>query len=327
MGVRRRAALAGLLAAPFLPKSHAWAQSGYPDRPIRFVLGFPPGGSADLTARALSEEIKKQRGWTLVLEHKPGAGANIASEVVAKAAPDGYTILLGGNFSHAINPTLYRRLNFDTEKDFVPITRVTDGTQIICVNPALGVKTLRELIDKVKAEPGKHNYATAGAGTPQHLAGAMLNKAAGIDMVHVPFRGGAPALQAVLAGDVMVYIATPPVVLSHTRAGRLTALSVVSAERSPVMPEIPGARESGLEDYDFTGWFAVWGPAGMPDPIVRILFEAFVQAAQSPSVVSLWEREGQRPSLSASPAEFGEFVRRERVRWAEAVTVSGAVVE
>jgi tripartite-type tricarboxylate transporter receptor subunit TctC len=322
-----RRALVALGSAALASLAAPVSAQTFPDRPIRFVIGFPPGGSADLTARALAEEIKKQRGWTVVIEHKPGAGANIATDFVSKAPADGYTVLIGGNYSHAINPTLYGKLSFDVDKDFVPITRLTNSTALIVVHQSLGVKTLKELIAKVKAEPGKHNYATSGAGTPQHLSGAMLNKLAGLDMEHIAFKGGAPAMQAVLSGDVKIYIATAPAALAQVRAGKVDAVAVTSAKPLRTLPGIPGAEEAGLPGYDYSGWFGAWAPAKTPAPIVKALYDAIVQAAQGEAVRSLWEREGQEASTSASPEAFGEFVKSEQKVWSEAVKASGAKVE
>jgi tripartite-type tricarboxylate transporter receptor subunit TctC len=316
----------GAFALAFVPLAAAYAQS-FPQQPIRFVIGFPPGGSADLTARAVAEEIRKQRGWNVIVEHKPGYGANLATEFVAKAAPDGYTVLIGGNYSHAINPTLYTKLNFNAQKDFAPITRLTNSTTLIVVNPSLGVNSLRELIDKVKAEPGKHNYATSGAGTPQHLAGAMLNKAAGLDMQHVAFKGGAPAMQAMLVGDIDIYVSTAPVALTHVRSGKVKALAVTSAKRLRTLPDIPGAEEAGLKGYDYGGWFGAWAPAGTPEPVIKALFEAITAAARSDSVRQIWEAEGQESSVSQSPAAFAEFVKEEAKSWGEAVRAAGARVD
>jgi tripartite-type tricarboxylate transporter receptor subunit TctC len=322
-----RGACAVLGAFALLPAATVAHAQSFPQQPIRFVIGFPPGGSADLTARAIAEEIRKQRGWNVIVEHKPGYGANLASEAVAKAAPDGYTVLIGGNYSHAINPTLYRKLNFDAQKDFIPVTRLTNSTALIVVHPALGANSLRELIEKVKAEPGKHNYATSGAGTPQHLAGAMLNKAAGLDMQHVAFKGGAPAMQAMLTGDIRIYVSTAPVALTHVRSGAVKALAVTSAKRLRTMPDIPGAEEAGLKGYDYGGWFGAWVPAGTPQPVVDALFSAITEAAKGQSVRTIWEREGQEASLSESPAAFAAFVAEEAKRWGEAVHAAGAKVE
>src|SRR6266568_3041755 len=222
--IARRALEVILLA--FASTAIAWAQ-GYPDRPLRLVVGFPPGGSGDFLARIIAEELTREIGQPVVVDNRPGAASNIAAEHVAHAAPDGHTILLAGNFSHAINPWLYK-LSWDPHRDFTPITEVALMSIIVCVAPQRGIHSIKELIAKVKSEPGKWFYASPGNGTSQHLAGAELNRITGMDMQHVPFKGGAPSLQAVLAGDVQVMIGTTPVVLPQIRAGKLVPLAPIT---------------------------------------------------------------------------------------------------
>ena len=219
MATRRRFAAAGAFALAASGRS-AWAQAGWPAaRPIRLVVGFPPGGSGDFIARTLAEPLGREIGQTILVDNRPGAGSNIASENVARSEPDGHSLLLGGNFSHAVNPALYRRVPFDPVADFTAITRLTALPTVIAVRPETGVTTLAQLLERARAEPGRWSYATPGNGTPSHLAGAMLAKVAGLDLTHVPFRGGAPSVTAVLAGDVRVLIGTPPVALPQVRGG------------------------------------------------------------------------------------------------------------
>src|SRR5258705_1428567 len=213
----------------------AWAQ-GYPDRPLRLVVGFPPGGSGDFLARIIADELTREIVQPVVVDNKPGAGSNIAAEHVARAASDGYTILLAGNFTHAINPWLYKNLSWDPHRDFTPITEVALMSIIVCVTPERGIRSMKELIARVRSEPGKWFYASPGNGTSQHLAGAELNRLAGTDMQHVPFKGGAPSLQAVLAGDVQVMIGTTPAVLPPIRAGQRLALTLMPRAAPPQLP-------------------------------------------------------------------------------------------
>jgi len=302
------------------------AQS-FPERPIRLVVGFPPGGSGDFIARNMGEEMNRLLNRQIIVDNRPGAGANIASEIVMRATPDGYTILLGGSFSHAVNPALYRKLPFDVEKDFAPITKVANFTTIIAVNPTLQVNTLKELIAKAKAEPGKLTYSSPGSGTPSHMAGAMFNIVAGTDIVHVPFKGGAPQLLATLAGDVPIIIGTPPVALPQIRAGKLRALSLTTRKSSAIIPGIPGAEEAGLAGYDVGGWWGLWAPARTPPAVINRLFDMARKVLGSPPVQERLAREGLEIETSGSPQEFAAFIHTEIPYWAKVVKESKATAD
>jgi tripartite-type tricarboxylate transporter receptor subunit TctC len=322
------AALALAAAVPRRSAAQPAAATAWPAaRPIRLVVGFPPGGSGDFLARTLGEPLGRELGQTIVVDNRPGAGSNIASEHVARSEPDGYTLLLGGNFSHAVNPAMFRRVPFDPVGDFTPVTRISDLPTIIAIHPASGVTTLAQLLDRIRAQPGRWNYATPGNGTPSHLAGAMLAKVTGLEITHVPFRGGAPSLQAVLAGDVQILIGTPPVVLPQSRAGRLTTLALTTREPSQVIPEVPGAEAAGLPGLDIAGWWGLWGPAGLPPAIRDRLFEAVRALLAQPAVQDRLAQEGLRALPSESPAAFDTFIRREIPFWAQVVRDAGAVVE
>lgn len=322
----RRLAL-GLALAGLAPQRAARPQPAFPSRPIRLVVGFPPAGSGDFLARTLAEPLGRELGQTVLVDNRPGAGANLASEFVARAEPDGHTILLGGNFSHAVNPVLYRQLPFDPLRDFTAITKVSELPTIIAIDPRLGITTLAALIERVRAEPGRWNYATPGNGTPSHLAGAKLAKVAGISLTHVPFRGGAPAIQAVLAGDVQLTIGTPPVVLPQARAGRVLALALTTRRASPVIPDIPGTETAGLPALDIAGWWGFWGPAKLP-PVARArLFEATVKVLAEAAVRDRLAGEGLEVATSASPEAFDGYIAREIPFWAAAVRDAGATLE
>jgi tripartite-type tricarboxylate transporter receptor subunit TctC len=322
------ATLALAAAAPRRSAAQPAAAAAWPAaRPIRLVVGFPPGGSGDFLARTLGEPLGRELGQTIVVDNRPGAGSNIATEHVARSEPDGYTLLLGGNFSHAVNPAMFRRVPFDPLGDFTPVTRISDLPTIIAVNPASGITTLTQLLDRIRVQPGRWNYATPGNGTPSHLAGGMLAKATGLEITHVPFRGGAPSLQAVLAGDVQILIGTPPVVLPQSRAGRLTALALTTREPSPVIPEVPGAEAAGLRGLDIAGWWGLWGPPRLPPAIRDRLFEATRALLAQPAVQERLAQEGLRALPSESPAEFDAFLRREIPFWAGVVKDAGAVAE
>ena len=323
-----------LLAAPFAlaaASQQATAQSGaaWPaGRPIRLVVGFPPGGSGDFLARTLSEPLARELGGaTILVDNRPGAGSNIAAEHVARSEPDGYTILLGGNFTHSVNPALYRRLPFDPINDFTPITRISDLPLIIAVRADAGINNLAELAARMRAQPGRWNYATPGIGTPSHLVGAKLAKVTGEDITHVPFRGGAPSLQAVLAGDVQILVGTPPVALPQIRAGTLKALSLSTRLPSPAIPDVLGSEAAGLPALDITGWWGVWTAARLPNPIRDRLFNAFRAVLAQQAVQARLAQEGLQALTSESPEEFGRFVQAEIPIWAQIVKDAGATAD
>ncbi len=314
------------LAAALLLSTQAAAQV-WPERPIRLVVGFPPGGSGDFIARNMSDELNRLLGQQIIVDNRPGAGSNIAADIVARATPDGYTVLLGGSFTHAVNPVLYKKVPFHPQKDFTPISKVANFTTIIAVYPKLPVNTLRELIDRAKAEPGKLSYGTPGAGTPSHLAGVMFNLVAGTQILHVPFKGGAPSLAATMAGEVPIIIGTPPVALPQIRAGRLRALSLTTRKSSPIIPGIPGAEEAGLPGYDIGGWWGLWTPARTPTPVVRRLFDATLKTLAHPQVRERFAREGLEIETSPSPEHFAAFIAKEIPFWAKVVKESGATAD
>lgn len=327
MVARRGLAAAGMLALAASAR-HARAQAGWPAaRPIRLVVGFPPGGSGDFLARTLAEPLGRELGRTVIVDNRPGAGSNIASENAARSEPDGHTLLLGGNFSHAVNPAMYRRVPFDPVADFTAITRLTDLPTVIAVRPEAGITTLAQLVERARAQPGRWTYATPGNGTPSHLAGAMLAKVAGLDLTHVPFRGGAPSVQAVLAGDVQILIGTPPVALPQVRGGRLVALCLTTRQASPAIPGVPGTEDAGLPALDVGGWWGLWGPAGLPAPIRLRLFETMTRIVAQPAITERLAQEGLQALTSASPEEFDSFITREIPFWAEVVRTAGATIE
>jgi tripartite-type tricarboxylate transporter receptor subunit TctC len=315
----RRAALAALLAAPAVARAQT--------RIVRLVLGFPPGGSADFLGRAMAERLGQGLGATIVIDNRPGAGSNIASEYVAHADPDGTTLLLGGNFSHAVNPVMYRRVGFDPVADFTPVGRVCDLPTIIAVSAGSGITSLADLLVRMRAKPGAWNYGTPGIGTPSHLAGAMFSRVTGLDWTHVPFRGGAPSLTALLSGDIEVIIATPPVVLPQMRAGKVAALSLTTAKASAVIAGVPGAAEAGLPGLDIAGWFGLWGPARMPAAIRDRCFVALGSALADRGVQNRFAGEGLRAWPSDSPEEYAGFIAREIPFWAQVVKDAGATAE
>jgi len=299
----------------------------FPDHPLRLVVGFPPGGSGDFLARIIADDLSRELGQTVVVDNKPGAGSNIAAENVARSAPDGYSILLSANSAHTMNPWLYKNLSWDPLKDFTPITEVALMSVIVCVTPQRGIRNMKELIAKVKSEPGKWFYATPGSGTPQHLAGVELNRLAGTDLQHVPFKGGAPSLQAVLSGDLQVIIGTTPVVLPQIRAGKLVPLALITKAPSPLLPGIPGMEEAGVPGMDLGSWWGIWAPAKIRPEVKQKLFASITKVMRLPQVAQRLAAEAMEPTASSSPEEFAGFVRKELAAWEPIVKASGAKVE
>jgi tripartite-type tricarboxylate transporter receptor subunit TctC len=299
----------------------------YPAHSIRLVVGFAPGGAADLVARTLQEPLQRSLGQPIVVDNRPGAGSSIAAEYVAKAAADGYTLLIASPSSILVNPLLSPGNPFDPLKDLAPVSKVTASPLVVAVNPALGVASLRELIALAKKNPGKLNYATSGNGSAPHMAAVLFRRVAGIDIVHVPFKGGAPAVQSVLAGDTQLSFATPPSVLPLVQAGRLRALAVTSRERTPLVAGVPGMAEAGLPDYEISFWYGFFVPAATPAEVTRRLYAATSEALRAPSVGQALARDGTEVSGSPSPADFAAFLKSEAPVWARLVKESGAKAE
>ena len=299
----------------------------YPARSIRLVVGFAPGGAADLVARTLQEPLQRNLGHSIVVDNRPGAGSSIAAEQVAKSPADGYTLLIASPSSILVNPLLSPGNPFDPLKDLAPVSKVTSSPLVVAVNPALGVSSLRELIELAKKNPGKLNYATSGNGSAPHMAAVLFRRVAGIDIVHVPFKGGAPAVQSVLAGDTQLSFATPPSVLPLVQAGRLRALAVTSRERTPLVAGVPGMAEAGLPDYAISFWYGFFVPAATPAEVTRRLYAATSEALRAPSVTQALARDGTEVSGSASPADFAAFLKSEAPLWARLVKESGAKAE
>jgi tripartite-type tricarboxylate transporter receptor subunit TctC len=311
-------ALAILLCASTLALSQT-----YPSRPVRLVVGFAPGGAADFVSRAFQDSLGKALGQPIVVENRPGAGSSIAAEHVAKSAPDGYTVLIASPSSILVNPLISPKPGFQPLKDLVAIGKVSSSPLILSVNPGIGVSSVQELIAHAKKNPGKLNFATSGNGSAPHLAAVLFLKLAGVEMVHVPFKGGAPAVQSVLAGDTQLAFATPPSVLPLVQAGRLRALAVTSRTATPLLPGIPGMGEA-LPDYEISFWYGFFVPAGTPPEVVRKLFDATSQALKGPEIARILAKEGTETAASASPEEFARFLAEDAKLWARLVKESGA---
>src|SRR5688572_19426569 len=272
------------------------AAQGYPQRPVKLVLGFAPGGAADLVSRAFQEPLAKELGQPIIVENRPGAGSSIAAEMVAKSPPDGHTFLIASPSSILVNPILSPKSGFDPIKDLIPASKVSTSPLVVAVHPGLPVDSLRALIAHAKKNPGKLNYASSGSGAAPHLAAVLFMRLAGVEMVHVPFKGGGPAVQSVLAGDTQLSFATPPSVLGLVQAGRLRALAVTSRERTPLVPGVPGMVEAGLPDYEISFWYGFFVPIGTPPEVTRRLYAATNQALRAPGVSETLAREGTEVS-------------------------------
>jgi len=287
----------------------------YPSKPVRLVVGFAPGGAADTVARAFQEPLTRALGQPIVIDNRPGAGSSIAAEHVAKSAPDGYTMLIASPSSILVNPQLTPKAGFQPLKDLVPISKVTSSPLILAVNPGVGVSSVKELIAYAKKNPGKLNFATSGNGSAPHLAAVLFERLAGVDMVHVPYKGGAPAVQSVLAGDTQLSFATPPSVLPLVQAGRLRALAVTSRAATPLVPGVPGIAEAGLPDYEISFWYGFFVPAGTPPEVVRKLFSATSQALKLPEIARMLARDGTEIAGSASPEDYAAFLVTDAKLW------------
>ena len=298
----------------------AWAQTGT-QAPVRILVGAPAGGTTDTMARTLAQALGAQLGRSVVVENRPGAGGNIAAEAVARSAPDGNTLLMSFT-SHAINATLYPRLPFDPLRDFTPLTMVSTSPSVLVAHPRVPAGNVPELIALAKARPGQLNFAIGAMGSSLHLAGDAFKPKAGVYIVNLPYRGTAPAVQDVLAGQAELMFAAVGNVQQHIRAGKLKALGVTSAQRLPALPDVPAIAET-LPGYESSAWFGLFGPARMSPERVQRLSDAARSAVQSPEVRRRIEQEGATP-IGNSPEAFARFVETEIQRWAEIVRYSGA---
>ena len=304
-------AIAALLTG-FAPGAHA--QDVFPNKTITITVGFPPGGNTDIIARIVAERMEAILGQRIVIDNRAGAGSTIAAGYVARATPDGYTLLTGSPSTNAIAPNLYTNLPYDSLKALVPVSLLVNGPAVLVVNPALKVSTIQELIALYKREPGKHNFATVGNGTHAHLICEWLMEQTGTTIVHVPFRGGGPALQAVLAGEPSMIVDNLPTALPHIQAGRVKALAVFSAKRVSVLPDVPTMVEAGYKDMVTDSWTAFYAPAGTPPDVIAKLNAAAVAAVRDPQVTAKLTQLSAVP-VGSTPAELDALTRLEYERW------------
>ena len=313
---------AGALAAT-LPQQ-VLAQS-YPNKPIKFVVGFAPGGATDVIGRLMAKKIGDALGQPIIIENRAGGSSNIGAEVVARAVPDGYTFYVCA-ITSAINVSLFPKLAFDFARDFEPVALFANVPNILVVHPSVPAKTVKELIDYARAQPGKLSYASSGAGTSIHLSGELFKMLAKVDMVHIPYKGSAPAMTDMIGGQVQVMFDNMPSALPHVKAGKLRALAVTSAQRSPSAPEVPTMGEAGVVGFDVQSWFGLVAPKGTPKDIIARLNAESVKALATADIKERFMELGAVPG-PMSPEAFGDYIRSEIIRWGEVVKVSGAKVE
>lgn len=292
----------------------------YPQRPIRLVLGFTPGGGVDINARLLAGKLSEILGQQVVVENKPGAGTNIANEFVSKAAPDGYTLLIN-TAAVAINMSLYKNPPFNTLRDFVPVSMFSESQNIMVVNAAKPYRSAADVISAARAKPGALTYASAGAGSTQHLTAEQFKLKTKTDILHIPYKGSAPALTALMAGEVDMVFINVPAILPHVKSGRLRPVAAAGAKRTELMPEVPTLREGGVEVNE-TVWYGVFAPAGTPRDIVATLAAAIARAARMPDIKQKLLDQGAEP-VGNSPEEFSVVVRDEVAKWAEVLRAAG----
>ncbi|AWN34557.1 Bug family tripartite tricarboxylate transporter substrate binding protein [Methylobacterium radiodurans] len=317
----RRVILAGGLAAAALPFS-ARAQGAYPTRPITLIVPFAAGGSTDVVGRLVAQKLSEVLGQQVVVENVVGAGGNVGAARVAKAEPDGYTILMGTVATHALNPLILKRKPYDPVTDFAPVALLAVVPNVLIVNPNLPAKNVQELIALLKADPKKYNYASSGIGTPLHLSGELFKSMAGVQMQHIPYRGSGPALNDVVAGQVPIQFDNLPSASEFIRSGTLRALAVTTKERAPSFPDVPTMAEAGLPNYETYTWNALFAPPGTPKPIVDALNAAARKALADPALVERLKTFSAKVQLS-TPEELGQHVKTETAKWTPVVREAG----
>ena len=314
------------VAALFVLLADGAAAQAYPSKPIRLMVPFPPGGSTDIVARIVAQKLGTQLGQQLVIENRGGAGGTLGTAVVAKAAPDGYFLVVGTTSTHVVAPSVYQKLDYDPVKDFSPISLMAVTPYLLVVNPNVQAKTLKELVDLMRSQPGKLNYASAGVGSTTHLAMEMLKGASQTYALHIPYNGNGPAGTAVIAGQVEVLFGSLPAVLPHAKSGRVRALAVGTPKRSPSLPEVPTVAESGYAGFDASLWLAIMAPAGTPAPIVERLNKEVITAVSAKDTAETLDKNGAEP-LTSTPAELAGMIKDGVAKYAKVVKDAGVKPE
>jgi len=299
---------AGSLACSNLAQAQSW-----PTKPIKFIVPYPPGGGTDVIARIMQEPLSQVLGQQIIIDNRGGAGGSIGTDIAAKSAADGYTVLFTLS-SHTINPAIYPKLAFDTEKDFAPVSLVASLPQILVANPDFPVKSVKDVIQMAKAKPDAVSYASVGNGSPGHLAGAMMASSAGVNMMHIPYRGGGPAITDVIAGQVPLLWVSIPAAANYVKTGKVKALAVSTVKRSPVFPDVPTMVELGFKDYEVDSWYAMFVPTGTPQAVIDSLYKATVKVLAEPAVKEKLIGQGAE-AVGSTPAQLGAVVKAELVKW------------
>ena len=320
MQLRFAVAILLALAAP-AAMAQSTSASSYPDHPVRMIVPWPPGGGTDIFARAISQKLQQSLGQPFVVENRAGASGNIGASMVARADPDGYTIVLA-TITLATNPSLYKSLDFDATKDLAPITLIAGVPHMLVVNPSLPVESVKQLIALAKEKPGKLSYSSAGIGSPFQIAAELFKQSAGVDILHVPYRGGAPAIADVVGDHVDMTFANLVAVLPLAKSGQVRALAVTSDKRSSAAPDVPTVAEAGLPGYAFTSWFGVLAPAQTPPAIIKKLNSEILKALHSPDIAASLSEQGA-DLIASTPEEFESFLKSETAKWGRVIRAAG----
>ena len=326
-GLSRAVVFGGLVAVMLCAQATSVAQtaSAFPNQPIRMVVPYPPGGPTDITARVVAAEMSKTIGQNIVIDNRPGASGMIGSEMVTKSTPDGYTLLANASI-HVINPSVYPDMRFDAIKDFVPITQLAQVPLVLVVPANSPIKSVKDLVEYAKANPGKVNFGSAGSASAQHLAGESFKIAAGIQMQHIPYKGSAPALTDLAGGQLQLMFDSMPSATPMINSGKLRAIAVTTTTRAKARPDLPTIAESGFPGFDISTWYAYWAPKGTPADVVEKLAASAAQALKNPEVIAKYEAMGAEP-VGSTPAQFAAYVESEAKKWNDIVKKSGAKLD
>ena len=324
--ITRRTLIAGLTAAAAAALPHAAFAQGYPTKPVTIVVPFAPGGTTDILARIVGQGLSGELGQPFIVDNRAGAGGNIGASLAAKAPADGYTLFMGTVGTHAINQALYKKMPFDPVKDFAPISRVATVPNLLVAHPSQPYKTVKELIAYAKANPGKVTYGSPGSGSSPHVSGELFKSMTGTELLHVPYKGSAPAMTDLLGGQISIMFDNLPSAIQHVRSGKLRPIAITTAKRSPELPDIPTIAEAGVPGYEAMSWFGLFAPAATPKPVLDQLNAALVKVLNQPDVKKKIAEQGG-DVVAETPAQFAAFIQSESVKWGKVVKASGATVD